>query len=173
MTRRLARLAVMPAVVGVIAGCSLISGPVAMGGGPDTSSGLCVSAPIGERLLVGDFIGVPEGVDVVVGKVDLLDADGIRVVQAWLAPPLDGAMGSSEYPPTPSPAWDARVLAEGAVAADGDNNVILLIERTGDVSGTAAAVQVEYSSGGIDYTVHGSMRIRMVDSCAEDPDDLV
>ena len=63
------------------------------------------------------------------------------------------------------PAWDARVLAEGAVASDGDNNVILLLERTGEEQGKAAAVQVEYSAYGIDYRVHGSMRITMVDSC--------
>ena len=135
-----------------------------MGG---SGSGLCVSAPVGERLLVGDFIDVPAGEDVVVGEVDILYADGIRVVQAWLAPPLDGALGSSDYPPTPSPAWEARVLADGADAADGDNNVILLLERTGEDKGTAAAVQVEYSSNGIGYSVHGSMRITMVDSCVD------
>lgn len=165
MTRMVARRASVLALCGLLAGCSFLAGPVSMGG---DSSEICVSAGLGEQLLVGDFIRVPEGVDVVVRKVDLRDPQGIVVRHAWLAPPLDGAMGSAEYPPAPSPAWDARVDAEGAQASSGHNNMILLIERTGEDEGRAAAVQVEYSSGGLDYTVHGSMRIRMKDNCLED-----
>jgi hypothetical protein len=142
-------------------------------GGPDGSE-LCVPAAVGHQLLVGDFIKVPAGTDVVVRKVHLLDPEGIVVNHAWLAPPLDGALGSAEYPPAASPAWDARVDAEGAEASAGHNNMILLIERTGEDVATAAAVQVEYSARGIDYTVHGSMRISMRDDCGEvDPDEFL
>ena len=159
-------------LVGTMAGCSLISGPVTMGGS-DTSE-LCVSATPGHQLLVGDFITTPAGADVVVRHVELFEAEGIIVERAWLAPPLDGAMGSANYPPEPSPAWDARVDAEGAAASEGDNNVILLLERADDGVATATAVQVDYSAGGIDYSVHGSMRITMKDDCiaGDDPDAI-
>jgi hypothetical protein len=172
MTRRPLGVAAIIAFGGALSGCSLVTGPVSMGG-PDGSE-LCVPAPLGHQLLVGDFIRVPAGIDVVVRKVDLLDPEGIEVNHAWLAPPLDGALGSAEYPPAPSPAWDARVDAEGAEASAGHNNMIVLVERTGDDGARAAAVQVEYSVGGVVYTVHGSMRITMKDDCGEvDPDEIL
>jgi len=133
-------------------------------GGPDYSE-VCLSATRNSQMLWGDFIRVPEGAHVTVSAADLVDADGIEVKNAWLAPPLDGALGASEFPPVASPSWDARVAAAGAEAQDGYNNVILLIERTGEVQGTATAMRVAYSAGGWDYTVQGSMSIVMKDDC--------
>jgi len=133
-------------------------------GGPDPSQ-VCLGATRGHQMLWGDFIQVPEGADVTISGADLVDAEGIEVKDAWLAPPLDGALGASEFPPVRSPSWDARVAAAGAEAEEGYNNVVLLIERTGPDEGTAAAMRVAYSADGWDYTVHGSMSVVMRDDC--------
>jgi hypothetical protein len=135
-------------------------------GGPDSSE-VCLGAARTHPMLWGDFIRVPEGTDVTISEVDLVDADGIEVKDAWLAPPLDGALGASEFPPVTSPSWDARVAATGAEADEGYNNVILLIERTGREQGTATAMRVAYSADGWNYVVQGSMGVVMKDDCVD------
>ena len=151
---------------GLLSGCSLISGPLSMGG-PESSS-TCVPAEAGHHLLVGDFFTAPANTDAVIRSVDLVEPKGIELQQAWIAQPGDLAFGSAEYPPSDgNSTWDGRVDADGAEAFDGDNNVILLLRRTGTTQGSAAAVEVHYSSGGTDYTIHGSMSIAMKDQCFE------
>jgi hypothetical protein len=139
-------------------------------GGPDPSE-VCLGVKRSDQMLWGDFIRVPEGEQVTISAIGLVDADGIEVKDAWIAPPLEGALGASEYPPVASPSWDARVPAQGAEAQGGHNNVVLLLERTGEEQGTATAMRVEYSAGGWDYAVHGSMSVIMRDDCIDETDD--
>lgn len=166
MTHLRGRVAAVAAALLVLSGCT--SSP---GAGPLEYEGpehneLCVPAVPGTSMVVGETIVAPDGVEATLIDVNLVDARNLKLTEALIAPIIDrSAIGASAYPPTEE-AWGLRQDAVGAtLAEDAASNLLLVLERSGDNSGTASSVQIRYTVDGAEYVEHGTTSIELAEAC--------
>ncbi|WP_157497244.1 hypothetical protein [Leifsonia sp. Leaf264] len=117
-------------------------------------------------MVVGETIAAPDGVEATVIDVTLVDPSNLKLTEASIAPIIDqSGIGASAYPPTEE-AWTLRRDATGAtLPEDTTSNLLLVLERTGDTSGTASSVQIRYTVGGTEYVEHGTTSIELAEAC--------
>jgi hypothetical protein len=147
--------------------CSTGPAPGPLGFGGD---GVIQCVPVGEGgvVVVGDVLtGLPD-VDAEIIDVDFVDASGVSVRSIFLMEILGGeAIGSATMPPeNPPSAWDHRVDAVGgAIPSGSEQNLLLVVERTGPDDGSVAAVRIDYEVNGVAYRKTGTVRYRLTDAC--------
>ncbi|TFV99904.1 hypothetical protein [Orlajensenia leifsoniae] len=160
-------MAAVAAVLLVLSGCSVNGsgeGPLEYEG-PEHNA-VCVPAVPGTSMVVGETIVAPDGFEATVIDVTLVDARNLKLTEASIAPIINqSAIGTSAYPPTEE-AWTLRRDAAGAtLPEDTTSNLLVVLERTGDMSGTASSVQIRYTVGGTAYVEHGTTSIELAEAC--------
>ena len=150
------------AALAILAGCAPVAGAMNMGGG---DAWVCAPVSDGAEVLIGDHLVAPSDREVIVTAIDLVDPDGLTLVDSWLLPEGEGAIGAMLYPPPDSPSWRARVDPEGARLAPASAwNVVVLLSRTSEVA-TADAITVAYRDFGMEFRGVGSIAISLAAQC--------
>nr|WP_221374596.1 hypothetical protein [Actinoplanes polyasparticus] len=148
MIRRsgLATLGVVLAVA--VTACGSDGGDeLVFGGDPVTQ---CVRVAEGASMVVGDVLRAPAGSDLVVQKIALAGAKGVKAGKAFIVPLSSGRtpIGNANYPPAANPTWDFRMPAENATIRAGEEaNLLLVVSRSGALDGSASGMQIDYLGG--------------------------
>lgn len=120
--------------------------------------------------LIGVPLDFPTGDSIELESVRAGDADGVRLVEAFVTTvdPLLRA-GSQDFPPddaSTNPHWKARVPAEGAVIDAGDERDLLLhVARKPRVEGFVADFELRYRQGWRMFTVPVHTRVTFDNEC--------
>lgn len=153
-------------VVVLLAGC----GPVP--GGPATIDGtaaqLCTTVPAGGDEILGAIVKVPEGADIVVTKVFLVDPVDLDYVDAKAMIDITEAVASLDY--RGDDYWQHFDDAIGAEFGAGYSELLVHVRRTGADS-SAQAIGMEYGSGGVAYRTQGTTSFLVRDDCDHLDDD--
>ncbi|MGK5682729.1 hypothetical protein [Actinoplanes sp. URMC 104] len=136
-------------VLAVTAGAcgSSSDGGMVFGGDPVTQ---CVRAPEGADMVIGDVVRAPADADLVVQKISLADARGVTTGKAFLVPLGSGRtpISTAVYPPAANSTWASRMPAENATVRAGEEaNLLLVINRSGPLDGSAAGMRIDYAGG--------------------------
>lgn len=156
--------------VAALAGCSSSVGPL---GGPGTPGQLCSPLRAGQVLSYGlTALRNSGNVPVVINRVGLVDARGLRVLAAYIVPGTSnfGYGTWVGYPPAhplpPGVDWSARERAKGAVLRPmkkSQQDSLLLVIKSTVYRGRAKAVGIWYSAGGSQYYLQPSTSLVTVD----------
>ncbi len=101
-------------------------------------------------MVVGAVMRAPGGSDLVVKKIGLDGAKGVKTDKAFIVPLGSGRspIGNANYPPAAHAAWESRVPAENAtVKADEEANLLLVVSRSGALDGSATGMRLDYLGG--------------------------
>lgn len=149
----------------ILSGCAPLSGPLVMTGAPGS---ICVDVAPGDEILIGQFVVGPDLGDAELTSAGLDHPDGLEVTRAWMVPVKDEVIGSSPYPPSPSPAWNEREEIPGAVVPAGEERrVLFLVRRTGDAPASADAFTLDYTVDGVSYRNAGDFGVQLRDDCLD------
>jgi hypothetical protein len=132
-----------------MAGCGSGEGDdeLVFGGDPVSQ---CVRMPDGASMVVGAVMRAPGGSDLVVQKIGLDDARGIKAGKAFIVPLGSGRtpIGNTNYPPAANATWESRVPAENATVRAGEEaNLLLVVSRSGAMDGSAQGMRIDYLGG--------------------------
>ncbi|HET6479068.1 MAG TPA: hypothetical protein VFG35_03360 [Actinoplanes sp.] len=131
-----------------VTGCgSDDSKELVFGGDPVTR---CVRVPDGAEMLLGEVLRAPAESDLVVQKIGLAGAQGVKAGKAFIVPLSSGRkpIGNANYPPAANMTWESRVPAENATVRAGEEaNLLLAVSRSGALDGSAAGMRVDYAGG--------------------------
>lgn len=125
-------------------------------GALDMSGGAAVCGPgaPGEVLLIAGDLRVPDDRDVVAGRIELLEPNDIRLVDAWLYPDFgEGGIGVVKYPPDMDfPGWDQRIHPDGGHLPAGSKWwVVVAVTPVSSRPATAAAFGLWYRDFGTTF----------------------
>lgn len=152
-------------LIGALAGCQGVSGPLVYGNTQGGSASICSPAAPGEAILIGDSFTTP-GSDIRIDSVELVEPDGMALDNVWLTAE-GGAVGSAEFPPTDLPFWEERVPALGAVVpAETLQTIAFLVRRESDEPATAAAFAISYTIGPWAFRNTGTLSVELRDKCS-------
>jgi hypothetical protein len=155
--RKLAGVVAGVGLVTALAGCSASSSGTGPLGGPGDPGQVCSPLRPGQVLSYG-FTGVRNSGDVtvVIDRVGLADARGLRVLAAYVVPGTSNFLYGINrgYPPelplSPGVDWAARQKADGAtlrpMKKSLEDSLLLVIKGTGR-RGTAKGVDIWYHAG--------------------------
>ncbi|WP_250008697.1 hypothetical protein [Actinoplanes sp. M2I2] len=148
MIRRsgLATLGVVLAVA--VAACGSDGGDDLVFGGEPMSQ--CVRVPEGASMVIGAVMRAPGDADLVVQKIGLDGAQGVKAGKAFIVPLGSGRtpIGNTNYPPAANVTWDSRVPAENATVRAGEEaNLLLVVSRSGTLDGSATGMRIDYLGG--------------------------
>lgn len=156
--------AAVASCVVVLAACSPSPEVVLDAGESGGSSAICVG-DFSQPITHAEPFELSEGVqEVTLIRADLVDADGVRVIEqaaARAVPLADGThLGvGTNFVAEDDEAWDGRIPLEGAaVRNDGGETwfVALALERTEDTAGGFTAVDLTYEVNGHQRVVRGT-----------------
>ena len=104
--------------------------------------------------MIGDTV-TNRGEAVTLRSAGLRDAEGMRVLQAWvLTNPGGSSIGVTDVPPPRGLGWESRVGAEGAVIEPHTvRDIVLEVERTSKATGSATGIRLQVASD------HGSTTV--------------
>lgn len=101
-------------------------------------------------MILGDVLRAPANSDLVVQKIGLAGAKGVKAGKAFIVPLAGGRtpIGNANYPPAANPTWEFRVPAENATIHAGEQaNLLLVVSRSGTLDGSASGMQIDYVGG--------------------------
>lgn len=154
-----------------LAGCAAFpaGGPLLFGGAPTDSSTVCIPVEDGGRTVVSDYLAAPTGQAITFEHIELVDADGVTVVDGYLVP-LDGTnlpIIVGAYPPAPAEAWAGRTPLAGAALAPGaEMSLAVILERDSESAASSAPFRITYRVGETTFTKQGSQSYELVDRCS-------
>lgn len=130
-----------------------------------------VCAPAGEAQaqVIGDYLTAPQDHGVVIDGVELVGAERLGLIDAWLLPDDgDVGLGTDNYPPTGIPSWENRIDPEGAHLDAGSTwNVVVSVSRTSGQSGRADAIGIRYHDHGTEFLARGTISFVVAEDCAQ------
>ncbi len=162
--RSMAVAASVASGVVLLAACAPSPELVLGAGNSGGSTALCLS-DFSQPITHGEPFRLSEGApDVTLVRADLVNADGVRVIEqaaarAVLLPDGTHLGVGSTFVADGDEAWDARVPLKGTVVRnDGGETwfVALALERTGDAAGGFTAVELTYEVNGQQRVVRGT-----------------
>lgn len=164
LARTLAVTAALGSVVVALTACA--SDPqLILGAGPSGGSTAICVGEFSEPMTFGEPLRLTPGApDVTLVRAELVDAEGVRVVEQAAARAVLLADGThlgvgSLYVDDGDEAWDGRVPLDGTVVSDDGGEtwfVALALERTGDIAGGFAAVDLTYEVNGERHVARGT-----------------
>ncbi|MCK2035292.1 hypothetical protein KZC51_04005 [Microbacterium sp. SSW1-49] len=149
------------------AGCSAIrsEGPLEIGA---DSGAYCAPGDVGREVGFGDAGVLTGDAPATIASVDLVDADGLRLTEAYVAPLRQGQVGFGTFFPEDedSEGWSNREDPAGYEVEPGEMvSVIVIAARTGAEGGTASMIRVIYEVQGVRYEAFTSTELTITDSC--------
>ncbi|WP_313479202.1 hypothetical protein [Microbacterium sp.] len=160
-------VATLLAIVLSVTGCSGMpgGGPLQIGGDPGA---YCVPGDPDREIGFGAAGLLAGDASATIASVDLVDADGLRLASAYVAPLSEGQVGFGTFFPEDedSEGWSNRDDLAGYVVEPGDRvSVIVIAARIGASDGTASKIRVTYDIRGTTYDAFTSTEIAIKESC--------
>jgi hypothetical protein len=101
-------------------------------------------------MVLGEVVRAPKGADLVVQKIELVDAQNIDASKAFIVPMDSGLdpIDNAPYPPSANGTWAARIPAANATIRAGEQaNLLIVVTRSGAQDGSATGMRLDFLGG--------------------------